>query len=415
MATAIVLSFNRFLSSSRPLLFPQHITSLQYLLQTPFTKFPFLQQRLVTSKWKRRLSRQMEHSHYLAPRTIPEYEYPVEAPGKSAVTPYDSNFHVKIERNNKRESLLLNREEPSQNQLTVSKSSTKSLKHPIFSEHTPFVPPRPRPSPELQSLRPTWRSRRTGILAYKLGCMAVWNEWGERIVVTVCQVDRCSVLEVKSLPTHGYESLVLGIGYRPLDKQTKPNIGRFIKVNTGPKHVIKEFKCTSDAFLPVGHEFSVRHFTPGQWVFVSGWTKAKGFTGVMKRWGFAGGSASHGTEHKAHSAAGSISQGKSVNTVWKFKKMAGHHGPDPRTVNCKLFRIETERNLLFLQGAIPGSCGSTVKISDARGRTCAKNKNIDIPFPTFVPKAGESYPVTVQCPPAEIDPFTFPDLAVHEY
>ncbi|KAF8820829.1 putative 50S ribosomal protein L3, partial [Cardiosporidium cionae] len=372
-------------------------------------------QRFVSSKWKRRLSRQLEHSHYIPPRTIPEYEHFVKAPKKSASALNESQFHVLTKTHEEHESLQFNRTGSHRTGLADSKSSTKLLKHPLFSKHTPFIPPHPRPSPELESLRPTWRSRRTGLLAYKLGCMAVWNEWGERIVVTICQVDRCSVLEVKSIPTHGYEALVLGIGYRPLHKQTKPNIGRFIKVNTGPKDAIKEFKCTSDAFLPVGHEFSVRHFTPGQWVFVAGWTKPKGFTGVMKRWGFSGGSASHGTEHKAHSAAGSISQGKSVNTVWKFKKMAGHHGPDPRTVNCKLFRIETERNLLFLQGAIPGSCGSIVKISDARGRTCAKNKNIGIPFPTFVPKADESYPITIQCPPAEIDPFTFPDVAVYDY
>eukprot|EP00921_Rhytidocystis_pertsovi_P015801 GHVQ01025050.1.p1 GENE.GHVQ01025050.1~~GHVQ01025050.1.p1 ORF type:complete len:280 (-),score=10.21 GHVQ01025050.1:321-1160(-) len=188
----------------------------------------------------------------------------------------------------------------------------------------------------LQPIRPIWNSRRCGVLAYKIGNMHIWDEWGERHPCTVCQVDRCIVLEQRTLADHGYESLQLGLGYKAIQKTSKTNIGRYIKVGTIPKHHVAEFKCTSDCFLPVGYEMSVRHFTPGQWCFVSGWTKAKGFCGVQKKWGFAGQSESHGTESKAKSGTGSIGQGHTVNLVWRFKKLAGHMGPDPRCVNAKV-------------------------------------------------------------------------------
>merc|ERR1719382_1455003 len=102
--------------------------------------------------------------------------------------------------------------------------------------------------------------------------------------------------------------------------------------------------------------------------------------------------ATRGTE-KTHRAHGSVGQ-KAAGIVWKNKKMAGHMGPDPRCVNAKVFRIEAERDLLFLKGPLPGYKGHIVKISDARGITSLKNKHIKLPYPTFVPVPGIEYPVT---------------------
>nr|CEL67271.1 TPA: ribosomal protein L3p, putative [Neospora caninum Liverpool] len=267
--------------------------------------------------------------------------------------------------------------------------------------------------PLLKRVTPSWNSRRTGLLAYKIGMMSLWDGWGERHAVTVCQVDRCVVMEQRTLDKDGYEACVMGIGYQPIHKVTKPMLGVYIRSRIEPKSRIAEFKCSSDCLLPVGHEMSVRHFTPGQHVFVSGWSKDKGYLGVKKRWGFAGQNASHGVEAKAHSSPGSIGQSKTVNVVWRFKKMAGHAGGDPRVVNCKVFRIEAQRNLIFLKGCVPGYKGSLIKISDARGKTHHRhNRHIPLHFPTFVPEPGVSYPVTLQCPDSEQDPFLYPEIAI---
>lgn len=266
--------------------------------------------------------------------------------------------------------------------------------------------------PQVQPCKPVLGSKRTGVLAYKIGCMSLWDEWGQRSMVTVCQLDRAVVLQQRTLVKDGYEALQIGLGYRSVHRQNKTNIGDYIKAGVGPKHKICEFRVSSDCLLPVGHQISARHFTPGQWVFVSGWSKAKGYQGVMKRWGFQGMPATRGNE-KAHRLPGSIGQ-TGAGLVWKYKKMAGHMGPDPRCVNAKVFRIEAERNLIFLKGALPGYKGSVVKIHDARGKTALKNNHIRLPYPTFVPKPGVEYPVTIQEPPQERDPFLYPEQPLYQ-
>jgi len=271
-------------------------------------------------------------------------------------------------------------------------------------------------SEELKPIKPNWDSRRCGVLGYKMGCMNLWDEWGERHHITVVKVDRCVVLEQRTLAKHGYEAVQLGLGYRNVFRQSKPNVGRYIKLGVGPKHIVKEFKCTADCHIPVGHFMSVRHFVPGMWVFVSGWTKGKGWDGPVGRWGFARKSDAHGTEKKAHRSHGSTGRGHSADVVWRFKKMGGHVGPDPRIVNCRVFRIESARNLLFLKGVIPGHKGQVCKISDARGVTFHRNGLLqnDIPHPTFVPEAGKEYPVTLQMAPQEADPFLYPDRPFYD-
>lgn len=245
--------------------------------------------------------------------------------------------------------------------------------------------------------------------------MSLWDSWGERHPVTVCEVDRCLVLQQKTLATHGYEACVLGVGYRSPLRISRPNLGRFLSLGVEPKATIAEFKVSSDCLLPPGHEMSVRHFVPGQWCFVSGWSKAKGFQGPMKRWGFRGQNASHGTESKAHRSHGSIGQSKTVNVVWKFKKMAGHVGPDPRVVNCQVYRVQADRNLIFLKGCVPGSVGSVVKISDARGKThYLRNRSVSLPFPTFVPRPDKAYPLLINKPDKKHDPFAYPEIPIYD-
>eukprot|EP00435_Cladocopium_sp_Y103_P020657 s982_g5.t1 len=174
-----------------------------------------------------------------------------------------------------------------------------------------------------------------------------------------------------------------------------------------------QFRVSSDCLLPAGFQLTARHFVPGQWVFVSGWTKGRGYHGVMKRWGFQGGGSDQHGHKKNHRSAGSLGQ-RGIGKVWKFKKMAGHKGPDPRCVNAKVFRIESARNLIFLKGPLPGYKGSIVKISDARGKTALKNLHIRLPYPTFVPMPNVEYPVTLQEPPPQRDPFLYPEQPLYQ-
>jgi len=268
-------------------------------------------------------------------------------------------------------------------------------------------------STQIRPVKPVLGSKRTGVLAYKIGCMSLWDEWGEKHMVTVCQLDRLHVLQQLTIQRNGYEALQLGLGYRSTHRQHRSALGIYMKAGVGPKHHVCEFRISSDCMLPVGHQLSVRHFVPGQWVFCSGWSKAKGFQGPMKRWGFAGGTSDKLGNRQSHRSHGSMGQ-RGVSKVYKGKKAHGHMGPDPRCMNAQVFRIEAARNLLFLKGALPGYKGSVVKVSDARGKTALKNNHIRLPHPTFVPMPEVEYPVTIQMPPPERDPFLYPEQPLYQ-
>mmetsp|Transcript_70333 Transcript_70333/g.228619 ORF Transcript_70333/g.228619 Transcript_70333/m.228619 type:complete len:359 (+) Transcript_70333:126-1202(+) len=294
----------------------------------------------------------------------------------------------------------------------------KRLGHLLESRRRPAVPDIPETEvitkgSKIRNVKPILGSKRTAVMAYKVGCMSLWDEWGEKHMITVCQVDRLHVLRQMTIQRDGYEALQLGMGYRSAHRQKRPTLGLFIKAGVGPKHHICEFRVSSDCMLPVGHQITVRHFVAGQWCFVSGMTKAKGYQGVMKRWGFAGGGSDKRGHRQSHRAAGSMGQ-RGAAKVWKGKKAHGHMGPDPRCVNAQVFRIESARNLIFLKGPLPGFKGSIVKISDARGKTALKNRHIRLPHPTFVPDPEVEYPVTIQKPPPERDPFLYPEQPLYQ-
>lgn len=294
----------------------------------------------------------------------------------------------------------------------------KRLGHLLESRRRPPVPEIPETERLTNDLgirpcKPILNSKRTGVLAYKIGCMSLWDEWGEKHMVTVCQLDRLHVMKRMTIQRDGYEAVMLGLGYRSIHRQNRGTIGAFIKAGVGPKHRMCQFRVSSDCLLPVGHRVSVRHFVPGQWVFVSGWSKAKGYHGPMKRWGFSGGGSDKHGHKKVHRSHGSMGQ-RGIGKVWKYKKAEGHMGPDPRCVNCRVFRIEAARDLIFLKGPVPGFKSSVVKISDARGVTALKNKHIRLPYPTFTPLSEVDYPVTIQQPPQEQDPFLYPEQPLYQ-
>jgi large subunit ribosomal protein L3 len=255
-------------------------------------------------------------------------------------------------------------------------------------------------------------SKRTGALAYKIGSMSIWDEWGERHYITVCKLHQAQVTATRTIAKHGYEAVQVGIGTCDLKRVSKDKLGEAIRLGISPKSETAEFRVTSECLLPEGLPLTVRHFVPGQWVFVSGWSQPKGFKSVIGRWNFSG-METQGTT-KGIRRPGSVGQGHSASLVYKGKRMGGHKGPDPRVVNCKVFRTESHRQLIFLKGSVPGDIGGVIKIHDARGRTRRKNRHINLPYPTFVPKEGFEYPVTVTQPPLGKDPFAYPDRTIYD-
>src|SRR5258708_33004118 len=141
--------------------------------------------------------------------------------------------------------------------------------------------------------------------------------------------------------------------------------GHYAKAKVEPKRKLVEFRVPKDALLEVGVELSAAHFLAGQFVDVTGTTKGRGFSGVMRRHNFGGLRASHGVSvsHRSH---GSTRQRQDPGKVFKNKKMAGHMGQDNvTTLNLTVFRVDVERGLILLRGAVPGTEGTFVKIRDA--------------------------------------------------
>lgn len=160
------------------------------------------------------------------------------------------------------------------------------------------------------------------------------------------------------------------------------------------KRKLAEFPVSEDALLPEGTPVMASHFTAGQFVDVTGTTLGKGFQGVMKRWGFKGGSASHGTS-LAHRTPGSIGGCQDPGKVWKGKKLPGHMGAAQRTVhNSWLHKVDPQRNLLYIKGQVPGHRGNFVLVRDA-----IRKSQTNLPFPTYI---GEMQP------PSTADPLMDP-------
>ena len=206
---------------------------------------------------------------------------------------------------------------------------------------------------------------RTGVIAKKLGMTRVFAEDGAHIPVTVLQLDGCQVVGQRTQERDGYVALQLGAGAKKPKNTTQAERGHFAAAQVEPKRAVVEFRVSEDNLIDVGAEFTADHFVPGQKVDVSGVTVGKGFAGAMKRWNFGGMRATHGVSvsHRAH---GSTGQRQDPGKVFKGKKMAGRMGQDNvTTLNLTVFRVDVERGLILLKGAVPGSEGTYVKIRDA--------------------------------------------------
>lgn len=208
-------------------------------------------------------------------------------------------------------------------------------------------------------------ARRSGLLAIKCGMTSEWDSEGVRHPLTVLKVDDCQVTQVKTKEKDNYVALQVGIGSKKPKRVLRAQKGHFESAGVEPKQHLGEFRVSEDAILPVGADIFAAHFVPGQKVDVCGTSIGKGFAGVMKRWNFKGGRATHGNS-KAHRSAGSTGQCQDPGRVFKGKKMAGHLGNERVTVkNLEVHRIDVPQNLIFVRGHVPGSKGQVIRVSDA--------------------------------------------------
>ena len=218
---------------------------------------------------------------------------------------------------------------------------------------------------------------RSGVIARKLGMTRVFTADGLHVPVTVLSMDDCQVIATRTDEKDGYSAVQLGFGKRKTKNVSKAMRGHFAKAKVEPKSKVAEFRITPDAMLEVGATLSVDHYIAGQFVDVTGTSIGKGHAGVMKRHNFSGQRASHGVS-LSHRVAGSTGQCQDPGRVFKGRKMSGHMG-DARstTQNLEVVEVDTARGLILVKGAVPGSKGGYVLVSDAKKRALPK----EAPFP----------------------------------
>ncbi len=231
---------------------------------------------------------------------------------------------------------------------------------------------------------------RTGLMAKKLGMTRRFEETGEHDPVTVLQVENCRVVAQRTLEKDGYSAVQIGVGKAKVKNVAKPMRGHFAKAEVEPTAKLVEFRVSDDAMIDVGAELLADHFVPGQFVDVTATSIGKGFAGAMKRHNFGGLRASHGVSisHRAH---GSTGHSQDPGRVFKGKKMAGHMGARQVTVqNLEVIGTDRDRGLILVKGAVPGSKGAWVRISDAKKRALPSVA----PFPAALREHGDAQVVT---------------------
>ena len=205
----------------------------------------------------------------------------------------------------------------------------------------------------------------------------VFAENGSHVPVTVLQMENCQITSVRNKDKDGYTALQVGVGSRKVKNVTKAQRGQFEKAGVTAKAKVAEFRVSDDAVIEVGSTLGANHFVSGQKVDVVGISQGKGFAGAMKRHNFGGLRASHGVSisHRSH---GSTGNNQDPGKVFKGKKMAGHMGAARVTTqNLEVVATDAEEGLILIRGAIPGSKGGWVMVSDALKAA----RPDDAPFP----------------------------------
>ncbi|WP_067807006.1 50S ribosomal protein L3 [Actinomadura formosensis] len=208
-------------------------------------------------------------------------------------------------------------------------------------------------------------TQRKGVLGEKLGMTQVFDDEGRIVPVTVVQAGPCVVTQLKTQEKDGYSAVQIGFGQIDPRKVNKPRTGHFEKAGVTPRRYLVELRADDTTGYELGQEITASVFEAGQKIDVTGTSKGKGTAGVMKRHGFKGLGASHGTQRK-HRSPGSIGGCATPGRVFKGLRMAGRHGNARTTVqNLTVHAIDAEKNLLLIKGAVPGPNGGVVLVRDA--------------------------------------------------
>ena len=218
---------------------------------------------------------------------------------------------------------------------------------------------------------------RTGVIAKKLGMTRLFLEDGRQVPVTVLQLDSLQVVDQRTVERDGYAAVQLGAGVAKAKRTTAAMRGHFAKASVAPKRKIAEFRVAEENLINVGEEITADHYFAGQFVDIAGTSIGKGFAGAMKRHNFGGLRASHGVSisHRSH---GSTGQCQDPGKVFKGKKMAGQMGNvRVTTQNLKIVDVDEGLGLILVRGAVPGSKGSFVRITDAIKHA----RPDDVPYP----------------------------------
>lgn len=204
-----------------------------------------------------------------------------------------------------------------------------------------------------------------GLVGKKCGMTRVFTEDGSSIPVTVLEIQPNRITQIKTNENDGYQAIQVTVGSRKRSRVTKPMAGHFAKAGVEPGKGLWEFRVDDLEGITLGSELKVDIFSAGQMVDVIGTSKGKGFAGTIKRHNFAGQDATHGNS-LSHRVPGSIGQRQSPGKVFKGKKMSGHMGDRRCTVmSQRVVRVDNDRNLVLVRGAIPGAPDSVVIIRPA--------------------------------------------------
>jgi len=206
-----------------------------------------------------------------------------------------------------------------------------------------------------------------GLVGRKIGMTRIFTDDGTSLPVTVLDVSNNRVTQIKTAPTDGYSAVQVAFGTRRASRVTKAAAGHFAKAGVEAGSVLKEFTVSPEqlAGLTLGGKLGVDLFRVGQKVDVTGVTIGKGYAGTIKRYHFSSGRASHGNS-KSHNVPGSIGMAQDPGRVFPGKRMTGHLGDVQRTVqNLEIVRVDAERQLLLVKGAVPGSKGGEVIVRPA--------------------------------------------------
>ena len=204
-----------------------------------------------------------------------------------------------------------------------------------------------------------------GLIGRKVGMTRIFNEDGVSIPVTVIEIEANRVTQVKTLETDGYCAVQVTTGSKKASHVTKPEAGHFVKAGVEAGRGLWEFRVAEGEEFTLGQEINVDIFADVKKVDVTGTSKGKGYAGTVKRWNFRTQDATHGNS-LSHRVPGSIGQNQTPGRVFKGKKMSGHLGNERVTVqSLEVVRVDAERKLLLVKGAVPGATGGDLIVKPA--------------------------------------------------